>query len=270
MAEDIIVQEKFDSRRVTVGKDPSAELCFAIMGTDIELDARTALLAVAPLTYNLAAYGGLLAQVSASVEPVGPKLWDGVVRYGVWQATNESTWSFETGGGTQHISNSIATIGRYAAPGRTAPDYKGAIGVTAESVEGVDITVPVFQWSETHYLPDSFVTPAYRGTVRALTGRVNSIDWNGYPAGEVLFMGAAGTKRGYGDWEVTFKFAQQPNMTDLVVGPITGIAKKGWEYLWVRYEDTEDVNAKALIKTPVAVYVEQVYWTGDLNLLGIA
>ena len=26
----------------------------------------------------------------------------------------------------------------------------------------------------------------------------------------------------------------------LAVGPITGIAKKGWEYLWVRYADAED------------------------------
>ena len=44
----------------------------------------------------------------------------------------------QAGGGTQHITQSIATIQKYAPPGKTAPDFKGAIGVTHDSVEGVD------------------------------------------------------------------------------------------------------------------------------------
>ena len=50
---------------------------------------------------------------------------------------------------------------------------------------------------------------------------------------------------------------------------ITGINKWGWEYLWVRYADAEDATAKALVKRPVAVYVEKVYDVGDFGLLGI-
>jgi hypothetical protein len=50
---------------------------------------------------------------------------------------------------------------------------------------------------------------------------------------------------------------------------IAGINKKGFEYLWVRYEDVEDTAAKALVKRPTAVYVEKVYLDGDLDLLGI-
>lgn len=41
----------------------------------------------------------------------------------------------------------------------------------------------------------------------------------------------------------------------------------GWEYMWVRYTDSEDA-AKAIVKKPVAVYVEQVYEYGDSCLLG--
>jgi len=37
----------------------------------------------------------------------------------------------------------------------------------------------------------------------------------------------------------------------------------------VRYSDSEDAVAKALVKKPVAVYIEQVYPYGDLGLLGI-
>ena len=88
-------------------------------------------------------------------------------------------------------------------------------------------------------------------------------------AGECLFLGASGSKRGEEDWEITFRFAASPNRTGITVGDITGIAKKGWEYLWVRYADAEDAAAKALVKKPVAVYVEKVYEDGDFSGLGI-
>jgi len=86
---------------------------------------------------------------------------------------------------------------------------------------------------------------------------------------ECLFLGAAGAKRGSGDWEITFRFAASPNVSNLTIGAITGIDKKGWEYLWVRYADQVDDGAKALVKRPVAAYIERVYEYGDFNLLGI-
>ena len=49
---------------------------------------------------------------------------------------------------------------------------------------------------------------------------------------------------------------------------ITGIAKKGWDYLWIRYEDSDNLAAKSLIKKPASVHVEQVYDTGNLSLIG--
>ena len=58
-----------------------------------------------------------------------------------------------------------------------------------------------------------------------------------------------------------------PNMSNLTVGDITNINKKGWEYLWVRYGDAEDTAAKTLIKKPTAVYVEKVYEQGDFGAL---
>ena len=55
----------------------------------------------------------------------------------------------------------------------------------------------------------------------------------------------------------------EPKASGLTVGSITGISKKGWEYLWVLYEEAEDATAKALVKVPVAVYIERVYEEGD-------
>ena len=59
------------------------------------------------------------------------------------------------------------------------------------------------------------------------------------------------------------------NETNLTVSGVTGIAKKGWEYLWVEYEDYGDDTANALGKKVKAVYVEQVYRCGDFANLGI-
>jgi len=150
-----------------------------------------------------------------------------------------------------------------------AADFAGALGVTHDNVEGVDITVPVYHFAETHYLDDAVVTPAYRGTLFGLTGKVNNASFKGLAAGECLFLGASGSKRGEDDWEISFRFAGSPNRTDIQVGPITVASKKGWEYLWARYADEEDAGSSTLVKRPIAAYVEKVYENGDFSALGI-
>ena len=70
-------------------------------------------------------------------------------------------------------------------------------------------------------------------------------------------------------WEISYKFAVSPNQSGLTIGANTGIAKKGWEYLWVQYGDDVDATAQVLIKKPVAVYVEQVYPFASFGGLGI-
>ena len=199
----------------------------------------------------------------------GSGLWEVSVRYGKLEPkeTGQSSYSFDTGGGNQKITQSLQTINSYAPPGEDPPDFKGAIGVSTDSVEGTDITIPVFNFTETHYVPVALLTGAYKVVLFYLTGRVNHAPFKGFARGEVLFQGASGSQRGQEDWEITFSFAASPNATGLTVGDITDIDKKGWEYLWVRYQDSED--ADVLVKQPAAVYVEQVYLYGDFSLLGI-
>lgn len=261
----ITVYEKWESRQSVEGESPAVDLIYIVRGTDDDLAAKSALLDASPVLYD-----GLVRQ-SLSIERVAEDIWEGTVRYGLLQPpqTGDSTYQFDTGGGTQHITQSIQTVGRYAPAGKMAPDFRGAIGVTHDSVEGVDITIPVYSFSETHYIAADQVTGAYKATLFALTGKVNNASFRGFAAGEVLFLGASGSKRGEEDWEITFRFAASPNATGLTVGEITGIAKKGWEYLWVRYADDVDDDAKVLVKRPIAVYVEQVYQYGDFSQLEI-
>ncbi|QNN25143.1 hypothetical protein HED60_23640 [Planctomycetales bacterium ZRK34] len=271
----ITCTENIDSRQYT--EDQSAELVYSIRGTADEDAAMASLKATAPDIFR-----GLVRQ-PPTVEPVhidtvNPDrcIWTGTAQYAPRQyeqppETGDSSFSFDTGGGTQHITQSLGTVGSYAASG-TAPNFRGAIGVTHDNVEGVDITIPVYNFSETHYLPASQVTNTYKGTLFALTGKVNSGAFRGLAAGECLFLGASGSRRGTDeedDWEITFRFAGSPNRTGISVGPITGIAKKGWEYLWVRYADVEDTASNTLVKQPVAAYVEKVYEEASFAGLGI-
>ncbi len=119
------------------------------------------------------------------------------------------------------------------------------------------------------FILNELVTQAYKLSLFQLTGKVNSAGFKGFARGEVLFLGASGSKRGFDDWEITFRFAASPNATNLTIGGISGISKEGWQYLWIRYEDEEDISAKTLIKRPSAIYIEQVYNYGDFALMGI-
>jgi hypothetical protein len=271
----ITCTENINSRPYT--KDQSAELIYTITGTASEATAVATLEATAPTELH-----GLKRQPVA-VEPVyvdithpDQCMWTGTAQYAPREhepepETGDSSFSFDTGGGTQHITQSLSTEHSHAASG-TAPDFKGAIGVTHDNVEGVDITVPVYNFSETHYLSADIVDQAYKVTLLQLTGTVNNYWFRGFADGECLFLGASGSRRGTGvddDWEITFKFACSFNRYNFSVGPISGITKKGWEYLWVRYADAEDVASNTLVKQPVAAYVEKVYESSNFAQLGI-
>jgi len=281
----IEVYEKFNSREESWNPDEATDnqktLGYIIQGSDDDAAVKSALEAAAP-----AAWGALTTR-QFHVEPIGPLLWEGTVRYGRKerqasqpQQTGEATFSFDTTGGTQHITQSLSTSGKY---GRRVngdpimpPDFKGAIGVTHDNVEGVDITIPIFAFSITRYIASNQMTAQYVGYLYALTGRVNQAEFAvnvqgvmlTFQAGECLFLGASGSQRGTDDWEITFKFAASPNVANLVIGDITVASKKGWEYLWLRYADTADTDAKCVVKRPVAAYVEKVYKDGDFSLLG--
>ena len=191
--------------------------------------------------------------------------------------------SFDTGGATQHITQAI-TVGEGGAqdfefrfPG-TAANQSGAIGVDGDTVQGVDIIVPQLTWTETYDVPNQFITTNYIKALSNATGTVNDAPFRQFATGEVLFTGASGSQqwdsdKGDGPWNLSYKFVASANygngktMPAITIGTISGIAKDGHDYLWVRYEDS--VNGNALIKLPKAVYVDRVYRRADFSKLGI-
>ncbi len=262
-----VVTELFAGRSETISDKPKADIPYVVTNAADESEVRAAVLTSVP-----GFYGILVLKSVVLDERINLTTWKVTVSYDLPEPVNQPNpdpvFSFDTGGGTQHITQSRQTVARYGPAASAA--LGGAIGYDGENVAGVDITVPVYTFSEVQYLPLAMVTPAYKGVLFNLTGTVNSTPFRLLNGGECLFLGASGTKRGSdGTWEISFKFAAQPNRTNLMVGTIGPIAKKGWEYLWVQYGDDVDPAAKVLIKKPIAAYVEQVYEYADFALLGI-
>jgi hypothetical protein len=247
-----IITEFIESRSFTVGKQSVRERIYKVAGTDDEEEVEALLLGTAP-----AAYLGL-ALDSVNADPEGGGIWKGYARY--IQPEDEDEYTFDTSGGTQKITQSLFTVNSYGIGGTTPPDFQGAIGVSEDKVEGVDIVIPAFAFTETHKIDNAFILAGYKNTLRNLTGCVNGFPFKGHAPGECIFMGATGSKRGLEDkWSINYRFGASPNQTGLSVGDITDIEKDGWDYLWVRYADFADMSAFCLVKRPIAVKVERVY-----------
>ncbi|MHC4982461.1 MAG: hypothetical protein ACYTF6_04740 [Planctomycetota bacterium] len=66
-------------------------------------------------------------------------------------------------------------------------------------------------------------------TAKTLIENSTAESYNGLAAGECLFLGASGSKRGADDWEINYRFAGSPNRANFMIGGITAASKKGWE-----------------------------------------
>lgn len=188
---------------------------------------------------------------------------------GTSQQQQEPELSFDISAGTKHITHSLQTVGNYAPPGKTAPDYGGAINVNEKGeVGGVDIVNSQFSCSEKFYFDNSKITTSWKRRVAELVGKVNSGGFHGWEAGELIFMGANGSRRGTTSkdkWEVTFHYRVSMNRFNVHVGEITIPEIRGWDYLWVRYENT--VSDKSLTKKIASAHVEQVYYYVSFSAL---
>lgn len=224
------------------------------------------------------------------ITPLGNGYWDVVAGYKTPEAaTNDNnnnnndspaianSLSLDTSGATEHITQGRWYEGENGEPriengkardGETAPFFEGAINCSGDSVQGVDVTVPAFNFTEVWTWPAASLTTDYYAELYQLTGSVNRDPWRVFQGGEVLFLGARFDRNRGDDFiAVTYQFSARPNVTNLSVGAINGINKLGWQYLWVKYEDAEETEF--LVKRPKAVYINEVYPRTDFTRLKI-
>ena len=265
----VTVTEKWDSQDQKLGFDTnksSAQLLWIVEGTTAGQVATEETRLVSPATY------AGLALLDISVERIAEFIWIGTSNYGDRNLGTSPQplvpiFTFDTTGGSVHAEQSFQTIGYPTTGPDAAPDSKGAINDDGDTVEGVDITSPVYNFSETHLVPVANVTPFYKSALFALTGRKNGFGFKGFAPGEVLFLGTVGSVRNANYWELSYGFAALPNVFGISVGGISGINKRGWDYLDIRRE--KDESSGKIVNVPVAVYVHEVYLDGNFAFLGI-
>jgi len=235
-----------------------------------ETTARAALLA--KLTADgILTIGGLVLQNIAGDEEAR-NVFRCTVDWGPYQPATplqqgESSFAFEIAAQPIKVVVPLATT--VFGPALEPSEVPQLIGDqrTIDPPEGCEIYEPVPSFQETHIIPASTMTLTYRNALCRLIGKVNNATFKGWQAGEVLAMSVSGSRRASTDWEVTFRFSVRENKTGLTIAGISGIDKKGWEYLWPYYKVA--VGGTSLLNEVTHVIVNQVFATGNYTGFGI-
>ena len=279
------LSETYIGRTVTTGVSSyDTEQIYQIFNAADQFDAATTLANQTPLTI----YGGLLRRTATEAKEVESisGLYEGRCTYSFIGATKQSgdtSFNFDTSGGTQHIVSNISTKGKFPPE---APDPKGIINAKESgTADGLDINVPVWAFTGTIYLPFKNITTDYMRSIYITTGKVNNAPitlvldgiTQSFDTGELKFDGATGARRGSGEMEISFKFGASPNRTNITIGNITGITKGGWEYLEiatkktdVSYTPKDTQKAVSVIRLePRFVYCHEIFASADFTKLQI-
>jgi hypothetical protein len=267
----IHICEKADSGESVTTRPPSLRKIFICTGCDDIVTVEETLKAELPETVTLD--GCILHRKTISIQRSGKSddVFEATCEWGLTVAPIQ----FNTAGGTVKITQPLARLGRYPSPLCGNVDLflpeDAPIGLTTDGeAEGCEITCPIFSWSESYEFNISYIDFAYAMTLYGITGCVNLYPFRGFAAGEVLFMGAnGGRQKDSIVAEITFEFQASPNATGLSIPPITGIAKGGWDYLWVVYSESDTGTGGRRYKAPMGAIVDRVYRQADFSVLGI-
>ena len=192
----------------------------------------------------------------------GNGVWKGKIHYGMIQrAVGKWNLSFDTSGGTLHVTHNKAMRAKY---GTAARDTR-AIGLNDGQLDGCDIIIPALKLTWTFRHEAGVISLGRIKTLASFTGYVNNNAWMSFEPNEMLFLGATGSEGNDTETSVAYSFAASANVTGLTIGSISGIAKKGHDYLDVKWIDGEDTGVD--IKTASAVYTHRVYDEANFSTL---
>lgn len=273
--------EAFGSRDRTghqSGTDSTAELFYIIEGTSDDQIAIDLAATTSPDSY----YG--LDRDTIDIEQVAPSRWEATVRYedpdkkdadpGDHLEVGEGVFSFDTTGEIIHI-NSVkkGKYTEYFAAAAQAVTFKGAIGVHADGVDGVDIVAPGLRLSYRTRLAKATITMQWIKGVASITGTTNNAVFYTFARGELLFLGVQGEQSGENDPELTFSFVASSNWQEArtfeTLDGDVDVFKDGHQYLWNYYIKGKDDTAKKTIPVPFGIVVDTVYDESDFANLGI-
>lgn len=236
-----------------------------------------------PGALSISALGFSIPRASLVVEPITPDFEEckAIAQYGndvrplstvQTEAQSVARVSFSINTQTRKRYFSEAVVSRY---GR-ALDAGNLIGVSNEGLDGVDVFEPTGELNLPVFMPATTVSHDYIAKLQRNAGKVTNLTaYAGFARGELLFLGASGDQQKNGDWEVTFRMGISPNESGIIVqapapyASLTGIKKKGWEYLDVLFHEVEATAAEfpLVLKVPVSARVHQVFKEAEFRTL---
>jgi hypothetical protein len=281
----IEVIEKATSRGLnlaTGGGADDSEFEYWVTGSEDQSAVASAVIAAIPFVVRLSLIPKTLkleklesyGHWSASIKYASPDKVDKPKQ--IPRAIGQATWSFDATGGTQKVFEALAQT----ASGANAPAAGKQINIDAGKVQGVDIVVPQLTLTINQKFAGSTLTLPWVRAFAQLIGTTNDDTFLGFEAGELLLLGGNGTQpvaynddgtTTFGERDVSFQFAYSPNRDDLAFSgdriSVTGVTKKGHDYIWYAYETAE--NTDSLAADLIGVYVATVYEESDYTTLGI-
>ncbi len=160
-----IIRPKKNSPIIVID-GPNSELTrlYSIMRTNDDSVATGLLLSTAPSTATVNSVP--LTKRVLTLRAVDEAAYEAEAKYTFAGLTKEplqegeSSYQFETAGGSVHISRALDETVHVASG--TPPSFEKLIGVNGDEVAGCDIVAPVFSFSETHVLTAATVDTAYK------------------------------------------------------------------------------------------------------------
>ena len=271
------ISEKFRGRS---GDSDSRDITYLVKGADDDIEALSAVEDHASTHYDS------MPREVLKVEEIHPgTINETLSGKGIYEVTvsynrrevkdfdvGDLDYQFDFTLSDQHIYQAKSTVGSHVLGGGTAEDYHEAIGQDSDgNINGISIRTPTSSFSYSYRVANSGVTAQYQRNVQNCVGKVNSESFKGYPAGEVMFVGASGGASTSDDWKISFKFEQRRNSTGIYVGSIGPFSVNGWDILDIKYRAASKTQAFVGIKqVPAQVDVLRVYDYADLGtVLGI-
>jgi hypothetical protein len=271
-----------------LGRRPTGRFNGYAMDTTGPSDARDLAIASTPSTWKGMLRTGLDIDRMTTTDFADAGDFHCVVTYGMNEVPEEDEvrFSASTKGGREKVTQAIATTDSIGVDAtHPASDTGGAIGLDEQgNVNGVEIIVPKPVFSLEMHVDFSLITDAYWTALELATGRVNSSDFRGRKAHEVLFQGAdfdgairvdsneVQLGRLRFDFAVSREVVYDPAVAGsglVVEGLERGITKRGWDYLDIRYGEFIDGTSKTKVRRPVEAASRQVMNQYDFNRFGL-
>lgn len=222
---------------------------------------------------NNAPYGdpifGLYRQ-TIQLRPLTRSIFMATVAYGAYDKLS-IRFGFRSEGGVEHVTNSLATIARYAATGYVSPNFNTAVNVNESGPQGYQRRVKQIAFWVTKYFDPANWTATDWLNLLDLCDTYNLADWHTWPAKSVMFDDFEAPEIILGQTApVPVKFYFRAKKAELVE-PGDGISftKDPWDLVWPDFVPSADNAAKRRAYKLRSMHREQVNYASDFSLLGL-